>query len=243
MIVVLPVLDAARARSCVASMHPELQRALFVIDQTDRGLRNMPGELHRPPPHTHERDYLPRRNIGVARSMNLGVTRMRERGDDLLLWVSTSMLFGPDGGMRLVEAAASDELGVVGMPCQWHAVALHAAAFDLAGLWDEGFFPAYYEDTEWRYRLALASGRPALPTVEVGGEARDGRGYDRLLAVNPGRTVVNFDAHQGYYASKWGGCPPDSERFTHPFDDPSLPLDWWAPASREDLIERYGLGL
>ena len=143
--------------------------------------------------------------------------------------------------MRLVEAATTDELGVVGMPTQWHAVALHLAAFDLVGLWDENFYPGYYEDTDWRRRLALASDRSALPEVDIGGEARDGGAYDLLRTLNPGRQVVNFKAHQSYYRNKWGACPPDLETFTLPWKD--QPIDHWEPVTREQLIDDYKLGL
>lgn len=246
-LVVLPVLDVPAARACIATMAPELVTALLVVEngETRMGATGAGYGHYRPPPHK-ARHYRPTRNLGVSRTVNYAFDRMIAAGCDTLVWVSTTMRFGDDGGRRLLTAAETAELGVVAQaPVAWHAVALKAEAFRLAGRWDENFASGYYEDTDWRYRLVLATGNPnPLPQHDIGGTAHDGEGYDVLRHANPGRTAINFDALKDYYYRKWGGVPPHSEeRFVHPFDDPANPIDWWPPATREELIARYGLGL
>lgn len=242
MLVVVPVLDPAAARECVATMAPELRAALHIVDQGQHPVQGIDaGEgIYRP--RAHNRRFYPKRNIGIARCMNHALDTLDAIGGDLLVWVSTSMRFGPDGGMRLVDAAMKHELGVVGLPAKWHAAALRRRAFDLAGRWDENFYPAYYEDTDWRRRLVLASGRPdPLAILDLPGDARDGHGYDTLRAAQPGRLPIDFDALKAYYARKWGGCPPESEEtLLLPWGD--RPLTWWPEVTREQLIDRYGLG-
>lgn len=239
-LVVVPTLDGDALRGLVATMHPDVADRLLVVDATQHGLRgDLPGALYRPEPHGHPRDYEPARNIGVARTMNLAARWPTD--PDVVVWLSTSVRFGPAGGRDLLQHAADAELGTIGKPCALHAFALTRAAFDLVGLWDENFYPGYYEDTDWRYRLHLAGGH--LPEQPIDAQARDGHGYDVLRAANPGRTVVNFDALKAYYTAKWGGCPPEAtERYRTPFDA-GHSLRWWVPAGRAELIDRYGLGL
>lgn len=244
-LVVLPVLDVPAARACIATMAPELVAALLVVENGDTRMgATGAGRGHfRPLPHRARR-YRPTRNIGVARTINHALDQARLLGCDTLVWVSTTMRFGDDGGRRLLTAAQDAELGVVAQaPVAWHAVALKLAAFDLAGRWDENFYPGYYEDTDWRRRLQLATGLPdPLPQVDIGGHAHDGHGYDVLRHANPGRTVINFDALKAYYIGKWGAVPPHGdETLALPWGD--RPLDWWPPATREELIARYGLGV
>lgn len=241
-VVVLPVLDPAAAVDCVATMAPVLRERLLVIDQgvdSARGMLDAPWWVR---PEPHRRQLRPTRNIGIARCVNTAVAAMRAEGAAMLVWVSTSMRFAADGGELLITAAERAELGVIGRPAQMHAFALRSAAFDAAGLWDENFYPAYYEDTDWRRRLQLATGNPdPLDITELPGEARDGHGYDVLRAAMPGKLPIDFDALKGYYAAKWGGCPPESvETFDLPWGD--RPLDWWPAVSIEELIDRYRLG-
>ena len=244
-LVVLPVLDATAARECIATMAPELVAALLVVENgmTRIGATGAGQGHYCPPPHRARR-YRPHRNLGVSRTINYSLDRMDAAGCDTLVWVSTTMRFGDDGGRRLLTAAEGAELGVVAQaPVAWHAVAMKRQAFDLAGRWDENFLPAYYEDTDWRRRLCLATGLPdPLPQVDIGGHAHDGHGYDVLRRANPGRQVINFDALKEFYIQKWGAVPPHGpETLALPWGD--RPLDYWPPATREELIARYGLGV
>lgn len=241
-LVVVPTMSADALAPCLRRMHPDLLERLLIVDNSVSGVgEGWPGMTYRPEPHTHERDYQPRCNIGVARSMNLAALAVLGGAADAVLWISTSVRFGRAGGRDLAELADKPGLGVIGSPTALHAFALRREAFELVGLWDTNLFPAYFEDTDWRRRLHLAGG--ALPEIPIDAHhVRDGHGYDLLRAVNPGRCVINFDKLKGYYASKWGGVPGE-ERYDRPFGDPTHPLEHWEPVTREQLIDRYGLGL
>lgn len=108
-------------------------------------------------------------NRGVAASWNLGIREMYERGADWLIIVSAGVRFGEPGGLDLVaemgrhpgalavEAGVwrwnADGTGAEGFG--WHLVAMHRRLFDNVGLFDENFYPAYWEDNDFGYRVKL----------------------------------------------------------------------------------------
>ena len=92
--------------------------------------------------------YLPMpANLGVAASWNLGIKSFpyAER------WfiVSNDVCFEPGALERLCEARR-DEITLSSMFPFWQAFALGYEAVRRVGLFDEGFFPAYFEDTDYQ---------------------------------------------------------------------------------------------
>jgi len=90
---------------------------------------------------------------------------------------------------------------------------------DEAGIFDENFYPAYYEDNDMNYRIKLSGGKELINT-EVGiihhGSAT---GWD---VVSPERWYELED----YYISKWGGKPRE-EIWTSPYNDASKDIKYW----------------
>lgn len=78
------------------------------------------------------------------------------------------------------------------------------------GWFDEHFFPACFEDTDYIYRIrlsgALAQATTAAPHLHYSSVSQ--RTVDTRTAVN-----------HGYYQQKWGG-PPQKEQYRQPFRDP-----------------------
>lgn len=239
-IILVPVLHRGQAESMLATLADDLLPYVVAVDQTMSGLGAGWPRVVRPEEHTHERNYRPRRNIGVARCMNLAARSVLDYEADAVLWVSTSMRFADDGGHAILDRAEPEPLGLIGLPAALHAFVIKRLAFEVVGLWDENFGFGYHEDTDWRYRLSLVA--EPLPVVDLPGRhERDGRAYDVLRSLNPGRMVVNFDAQKAYYVDKWGGLPGE-EIYTSPFGM-GCRIDYWEPCTREEIIERHGLGL
>ena len=98
--------------------------------------------------------YLPMpANLGVAASWNLGIKSFpyAER------WfiASNDVRFEPGALQRLSEAR-SDEITLSNMFPYWQAFALGYEAVRRVGLFDESFFPAYFEDTDYQHRAEKA---------------------------------------------------------------------------------------
>lgn len=102
---------------------------------------------------------------------------------------------------------------------EWALAAVNPIAFETIGYFDENFFPAYYEDVDYRYRAKLA-GLEGL-TVEDTNINHFGSMSLRLLPPVP--FIDAFQRNQSYYQRKWAG-DVGHEMFTRPFNDPALGL-------------------
>jgi hypothetical protein len=113
--------------------------------------------------------------------------------------------------------------GPAGVWCQlgWHLIALHRCLFETVGFFDEAFWPAYWEETDFLYRLKLAGlvgvddegniSHDSWLFVDVDGEfGRQAATLQDCLAP------VNLMESQQRYEAKWGG-PSGAEQFTVPF--------------------------
>lgn len=159
------------------------------------------------------------RNLGVAGSWNVGVRAVLDEGLDWLIIASTSFRFGEAGGLDFVEALSGfDGWDGVQSTFGWHFIAVARHTFEVVGEFDAEFWPAYFEETDFLYRMGLAglaspreNGRP-WGNIEMDGE------YGRQAAtLEDGLAPVSLHRCSVRYELKWGGRQ-GRERFTVPFD-------------------------
>jgi len=94
--------------------------------------------------------YLPMpANLGVAASWNLGIKSFPY--DDRWFFASNDVVFKPGALERLCEAR-TDEITLSKMFPHWHAFSVGYEAVRRLGLFDEAFFPAYFEDNDYNTR-------------------------------------------------------------------------------------------
>ena len=94
--------------------------------------------------------YLPMpANLGVAASWNLGIKSFPY--DDRWFFASNDVVFKPGALERLCEAR-TDEITLSKMFPHWHAFSVGYEAVRRLGLFDEAFFPAYFEDSDFNTR-------------------------------------------------------------------------------------------
>jgi GT2 family glycosyltransferase len=94
--------------------------------------------------------YLPMpANLGVAASWNLGIKSFPY--DDRWFIASNDVRFEPGALQRLSEAR-TDQITLSSMFPHWQTFCLGYEAVKRVGLFDEGFFPAYFEDTDYKRR-------------------------------------------------------------------------------------------
>lgn len=86
------------------------------------------------------------------------------------------------------------------------------------GYIDEEFYPAFYDDNDYDFRVKLAGGVNSSIANTTAVFIHYG---SRTQNQNPGAPIVPgdmFNKNGNYFISKWGGVP-GKEQYTHPFND------------------------
>jgi len=195
---ILPSIWQPYTDTCLGSMHRDLRRSTFVIDNTEH-------------------------NIGVPASWNLGVESMQEHNADWLVIVSASCRFSPLGGMDFIDQLDAATFPVVeARYVGWHLIAFHRDAIERVGRFDENFHPGYWEDCDYSRRLALAYDLepPYWTKVECEVALESFAHAIQLAGV-----VIDPEPLADYFVAKWGGMP-SFETFDTPFDSGQR-LDYW----------------
>ena len=141
--------------------------------------------------------YLPMpANLGVAASWNLGIRSFpyAER------WfiASNDVQFEP-GALQGLSEARTDEITLSSMFPFWQAFSLGYEAVRRIGLFDEGFFPAYFEDNDYQRRAEHAGvtiRKVDMPMIHDNSSTINS---DRKLMENNSRT---FTSNQAYFSAK-----------------------------------------
>ncbi|HEY7824002.1 MAG TPA: hypothetical protein VIG24_14270 [Acidimicrobiia bacterium] len=121
---------------------------LVVIDNSGRGVDIPDG------PWQESTLLVMPSNLGVAASWNLAI-KMAHR--DPFVMIASDDMWWPEGAMdRFVEQSAEERLVVSETWPHWCAFTIGMGVVSKLGLFDEGYYPAYYEDTEYERRSERA---------------------------------------------------------------------------------------
>lgn len=201
---VVPSLDAAYRAELLASMHPSIAERTLVLDNAHA-------------------------NRGVAASWNLGMERAFSWHAEWLVLCSESVRFGEAGGCDLeAELTADHDSPWIDTHLGWHLVAFRTRTLARVGRFDENFFPAYMEDTDYLVRLHLA-GYPSPRENDrphrwlIGLDVSD-RGTEH--SIRAGLVTVDFAPLLDYYRRKWG-CDPPSYAHLRPFGEEARDWTYW----------------
>jgi hypothetical protein len=208
---VLPVMMREHAQRCLTSINPSYWSRLLIVD-------NSPGHDAMKPRVSNPIVVHPARNLGCGRSWNLGARWVVDRGLDYLVICSEAVTF--HGGMHeLVRCMREHPTEpIISTRFGWKLLAIHRTTFEAVGFFDEGFWPAYYEDTDFLYRMGLAG----LPSPRENGQAFrycdvSGRMLPDGHVLTSGLVQIDLDRLRTRYRRKWGG-DQGKERFTVPWD-------------------------
>lgn len=154
------------------------------------------------------------RNLGVAAAWNTAFRWADAHGYGFVGLVSQS--YEPEGGTAsLAEALAAhgDWRGLLNSSVGFHGCVWSVRLWREVGGFDERFWPAYYEDTDWLRRLDLLGFHSAdnpMRRAEVPGRC------PHAVAFRAGvMTEADYARCGVAYAAKWGG-PPGAETVTDP---------------------------
>jgi GT2 family glycosyltransferase len=166
--------------------------------------------------------YKPGRNLGVSASWNHAIReRLPSDDDGYLIMACDDMDLYANTVEALVAAAdAHPEVGFFYPEHNAHTMfgvyLQRRWCWDKIGPYDERFWPAYFEDNDYCYRLKLAG----VPLMTVPGCGNNHVGSATMATYNEDEMRehhARFDGCRNYYIQKWGG-PPHGERFSTPFN-------------------------
>jgi len=97
-------------------------------------------------------------------------------------------------------------------PYFWSAFIMAKSCFASVGLFDEKFYPAYYEDNDYYYRMVLNGTRYVFTDVLDPAIKRNSMTIKKNKNIN-----YNFSNNKNYFIKKWGG-EPGKEKYPTPFN-------------------------
>lgn len=150
-------------------------------------------------------------NIGVAASWNV-LCDLIYKNHDYALILNDDVYLGLQEG-NLLNFIKDNKKDFYVASQDWCAFILPKKTFNDVGKFDEKFYPAYFEDNDYHYRMRLVQ-----------------KSYHKTPVLNPivyrvASTVSkNSKLNDGFinlkefYIKKWGG-EPNKEKFKTPFND------------------------
>lgn len=216
--IVVPAIHRENTFEFMSTLGYDAVHRLILIDNTDSGeiFDDHPLVLHR---------RLARKNMGVAAAWNYGVdVALNEYDATYVTLCSTSVRFsdGADALCRTADTAVENDQWVYGFETLvgWKCITLGRATFDAVGVFDEAFWPAYFEDNDYIWRMRCAGileprGGKRMHRLLPWVGALDPEVIEHAHSVKHAGVEVNFEALRAYYAKKWGG-PPGEETTCQP---------------------------
>lgn len=168
----------------------------------------------------------PGTNLGVAASWN---RILDAAGGEPIVIANDDVMLGPDAFLRLYAEVGSHPIVTAD---GWALFAQHPDCTQQVGFYDEGFYPAYYEDNDYSYRMGLVGVLHHTVTVQMR--------HDRS-ATCAARPSLNGERSAAYYQFKWGG-PPGRETHREPFNG-KPPVGWslrdpkWRMPPKRSIID------
>lgn len=167
-------------------------------------------------------------NRGIARSWNEGVLNAHRKGAQVVVVLNDDIYAGGDDLDALAAAAMENpDAGII--QCEMYHngpkpttsgfgfTVIQHRAVAITGMFDQNFFPAYYEDVDYAHRLSRSGLRTHLVTgtnVRHAGSAN----LKENAALKAQTHAVTFPRNRAYYIRKWGG-DIDAEKYRQPFSD------------------------
>lgn len=155
--------------------------------------------------------YQPKTNLGVAASWNFLCDVIFDKHD--FAFLLNDDIYCGYGTDEVLKAIENSKIGIVQSFHNWSVLLLSKMLYENVGKFDEVFYPAYYEDSDYIYRLKL---KGLLHEVD---SSLNPNIAHRSMTQEKNPALVN-DAMQKNrikYIDKWGGSPL-LEQYTTPYD-------------------------
>ncbi len=156
-------------------------------------------------------------NIGVAASWNFLAERAFADGYLRVLVLNDEIELDRDEKEIHLALNKYSDHEIIIQQGNWFSFMLPKVVYDLIGPFDEDFFPAYFQDNDYEYRIKrnkytdIKKEAILNPTL-----------YRNSMTLKKDRKLnANFTNNRSRYVTKWGG-EPEKEKFKTPFGLPEI---------------------
>jgi GT2 family glycosyltransferase len=175
--------------------------------------------------------YTPGRNLGVAASWNHGLAWSLGKDDYALTLVLNDDVVLAEHSLATYTTTLTNDVDDVlvlapfTLPYAAWCVRTRLL-FERVGPLDEQFWPAYYEDDDLRYRIALAGFRERFADNDELGVSNP---TTATTSADLGETGAKwlrecYEKNRRLYDAKWGAQPPH-ELYSRPYDPSSIDVE------------------
>lgn len=156
--------------------------------------------------------YRPERNLGVSGSWNMMMDYADKVDATHVLILNDDVISGRTEHEIKMLINQNPDIPFFNSLQNWCSFILSVDLWKELGGFDETFFPAYFEDNDWCYRMRLA-GMERLNTSFLNPIV-----YRNSMTIAKEPSLnSSFNNNREYYAKKWGGYP-NEEMFKTPFN-------------------------
>lgn len=140
------------------------------------------------------------KNKGVAGSWNQIAMTAWEHGFSWVWIVNDDIILGkPEGSIEALIALYESEPRLLNADIGWCSFLLPKAIWDEVGAFDEEFFPAYYEDDDYRERINQV-GKPMVIRTELNPLVYK----ESMTSVKDPSLKDGWNRNQERFVMKWG---------------------------------------
>lgn len=156
--------------------------------------------------------YRPQQNLGVAGSWNMLMDYADKTGATHVLILNDDIYLGKNENEIKYLITQNLDFDFINSFQNWCSYILTVDIWKKAGKFDEEFFPAYYEDNSFDYKMTLVGAKKTWTSF------LDPKVYrnSMTIAKNP-ELNSRFMQNQQMYIDMWGGLP-NEEKFTTKFN-------------------------
>lgn len=195
--------------------------------------------------------YANPQNIGCAAGWNMGIDKAKLNNCTHFLIINNDILISPNAIQNMYNrlqdeatclVAGLDISGECAIPeavldvtaginrkeysesphPHFSCFMISEGTLETVGWFDEGFYPAYFEDNDYHRRIKVICGENAGVTITTAAFYHFGsRTQNEALGIgNPVVPGVQFKENEARFARIWGGLP-NREAWRQPYNDPT----------------------
>lgn len=192
--------DGEELKRMILSLNVPVRYVVFIWNSHDAILNDIFRDFRRIPiPGAVTIHHNPD-NFGFSASINLGVKLGLSKPSSEVPWyfvINCDVSFPETTLSQMVRNAHQSDFSKISMMygpgIDHYAFIVTRRAIEVAGLMDENFYPAYYEDVDWRWRMNLAGFEEFVMNLPV----------NHIRSVNLRRADANFHAQHHRHANGW----------------------------------------